>query len=52
MKKKKKDNSKVYRFIEYRISNKCKSFIILNDKLEIMEYENLHNHLEKKIQSI
>jgi len=35
----KKDNSKLYRCIEYRTSNKCKSFIILNDKMEILEYE-------------
>ena len=44
----KKDNSKVYRYTKYRISNKCKSFIILNDKMEILEYESLHNHLEKE----
>ncbi len=44
----KKDNSKVYRCTEYRTSNKCKSFIILNDKKEILKYEGLHNHLEKE----
>ncbi len=44
----KKDNSKVYRCTEYRTLNKCKSFIILNDKKEILKYENLHNHLEKE----
>ncbi|KAG4085071.1 hypothetical protein H8356DRAFT_1352323 [Neocallimastix lanati (nom. inval.)] len=40
------NNSKVYRCTKYRSSNKCKSFIILNDKMEILEYESLHNHLE------
>ena len=32
-----KDNSKVYKCIEYRTLNKCKSFIILNDKREIIK---------------
>ena len=45
---KKKDNLKVYRCTENRTSNKCKSFIILNDKMEILEYESQHNHLEKE----
>jgi len=31
--------------IELQIN--VKSFIILNDKMEILEYESLHNHLEK-----
>ncbi|KAG4095787.1 hypothetical protein H8356DRAFT_1398299 [Neocallimastix lanati (nom. inval.)] len=44
----KKDNLKVYRCTENRTSNKCKSFIILNDKMEILEYESQHNHLEKE----
>ncbi|KAG4106244.1 hypothetical protein H8356DRAFT_923377, partial [Neocallimastix lanati (nom. inval.)] len=35
----KKDNSKVYGYTEYRTSNKCKSYIILNDKVKILEYE-------------
>ncbi|KAL6593588.1 hypothetical protein U3516DRAFT_767041 [Neocallimastix sp. 'constans'] len=43
-----KDKSKIYRCTEYKILNKCKSLIILNDKKEILKYENLHNHLEKK----
>ena len=43
----KKDNSKVYRCTEYRTINKCKSFIILNDKKEILKHESLYNHLEK-----
>ncbi|KAG4100719.1 hypothetical protein H8356DRAFT_1385262 [Neocallimastix lanati (nom. inval.)] len=47
----KKDNSKVCRCTEYRTSNKCKSFIILNDKMEILEYEGLHNHLEKEYEA-
>jgi len=33
----KKNNSKVYRCTEYRTKNKCKSFIILNEKKEIIE---------------
>ncbi|KAG4086953.1 hypothetical protein H8356DRAFT_1011769 [Neocallimastix lanati (nom. inval.)] len=28
--------------------NKCKSFIILNDKKEILKYDSSHNHLEKE----
>ncbi|KAG4095347.1 hypothetical protein H8356DRAFT_1276630 [Neocallimastix lanati (nom. inval.)] len=28
--------------------NKCKSFIILNDKKEILKYDSSHNHPEKK----
>ena len=44
----KKDNSKVYGYTEYRTSNKCKSYIILNDKVKILEYESLHSHLEKE----
>ncbi|KAG4093571.1 hypothetical protein H8356DRAFT_948482, partial [Neocallimastix lanati (nom. inval.)] len=45
--KKKKDNFKVD-VLKYRTFNKCKSFIILNDKKEILKYESLHNHLEKE----
>ncbi len=42
------DNSKIYKCIEYKTLNKCKSFIILNDKKEIIEYESSHNHGVKK----
>ncbi|ORX64099.1 hypothetical protein BCR32DRAFT_287330 [Anaeromyces robustus] len=45
---KKKDNSKVYRCTKYKTVNKYKSFIILNDKNEILKYESFHNHLEKE----
>ncbi|KAL6604342.1 hypothetical protein U3516DRAFT_758849 [Neocallimastix sp. 'constans'] len=45
----KKDNSKVYRCTKYRISNKCKSFIILNDKMEILEYETSKSVVKHKI---
>jgi len=45
----KKNNSKVYRCTEYRTKNKCKPFIILNDKKKILKYEDLYNHLEKKV---
>jgi len=44
----KKNNSKVYIWTEYRTKNKCKSFIILNNKKEILKYKDLQNHLEKK----
>ncbi len=44
----KKDSSKLYRCTEYKTLNKCKSFIILYDKKEILKYESLHNHLEKE----
>ncbi|KAL6632987.1 hypothetical protein U3516DRAFT_791786 [Neocallimastix sp. 'constans'] len=30
------------------IKNKCKSFIILNDKKEILKYDSSHNHPEKE----
>ena len=42
---------KVYRCIEYRTSNKCNSFIILNDKMKILKYESQHNHLEKEYEA-
>jgi len=45
---KRKDNSKIYKCAEYRTMNRCKSFIILNDKYEILDYYSSHNHLEKK----
>ncbi|KAG4102671.1 hypothetical protein H8356DRAFT_1420950 [Neocallimastix lanati (nom. inval.)] len=44
-----KDKSKIYRCTEYKTLNKRKSLIILNDKKEVLKYESLHNHLEKKI---
>jgi len=44
----KKDNSLVYRCTEYKTLNKCKSFIVLNEKKEIIKYEGTHNHLEKE----
>ncbi|KAL6624150.1 hypothetical protein U3516DRAFT_743822 [Neocallimastix sp. 'constans'] len=44
-----KDKSKIYRCTEYKTLNKCKSLIILNDKMEVLKYESLHNHLEKEI---
>jgi len=43
-----KDNSKVYKCTEYKKINKCKSFVILNDKKEILKYDSSHNHTEKK----
>ncbi|KAG4107240.1 hypothetical protein H8356DRAFT_920818 [Neocallimastix lanati (nom. inval.)] len=44
----KKDNSKVYKCTEYKKINKCKSFIILNDKKEILKYNSSHNHPENE----
>ena len=44
---KKIDNSKIYRCSHYRTGYKCKSFIILNDKNKIINYQNNHNHLEE-----
>ncbi|KAG4088137.1 hypothetical protein H8356DRAFT_1296968 [Neocallimastix lanati (nom. inval.)] len=38
---KRKDNSKVYKCTEYKKINKCKSFIILNDKKEILKYNKM-----------
>jgi membrane protein involved in colicin uptake len=49
--KTKKDNSKVYRCTEYKTLNRCKSYIILNDKREVLKYENLHDHLEKEVEA-
>jgi len=43
-----KDNSKVYKCTEYKKINKCKSFIILNDKKEILKYDSSRNHPEKE----
>ncbi|KAL6602142.1 hypothetical protein U3516DRAFT_831216 [Neocallimastix sp. 'constans'] len=45
---KRKDNSKLYKCTEYKKINKCKSFIILNDKKEILKYNILHNHPENE----
>ncbi|KAG4094889.1 hypothetical protein H8356DRAFT_1293320 [Neocallimastix lanati (nom. inval.)] len=45
---KRKDNSKVYKCTEYKKINKCKSFIILNDKKEILKYNSSHNHPENE----
>ena len=45
------NNSKIYRCTEYKTLNKCKSFITLNHKKEILKYESLHNHLEKEFYS-
>ncbi|ORY40298.1 hypothetical protein LY90DRAFT_510426 [Neocallimastix californiae] len=42
------NNSKVYKCTEYKKVNKCKSFIILNDKKEILKYDSSHNHPEKE----
>ena len=43
-----KDNSKTYKCTEYKKINKCKYFIILNDKKEILKYDSSHNHPEKE----
>ncbi len=43
-----KDNSKVYKCIEYKKKNKCKSFIILSNEKKIIEYASSHNHPESK----
>ncbi|ORX71716.1 hypothetical protein BCR32DRAFT_250084 [Anaeromyces robustus] len=48
---KRKDNSKIYKCTEYKTMNRCKSFIILNDKYEILKYDSSHNHLEKKYEA-
>ncbi|KAL6632372.1 hypothetical protein U3516DRAFT_792251 [Neocallimastix sp. 'constans'] len=45
---KRKDNSEVYKCTEYKKINKCKSFIILNDKKEILKYNSSHNHPENE----
>ena len=45
---KRKDNSKVYKCVEYKTSTKCPSLIILNDKNEVLKYNSKHEHLEKE----
>ncbi|KAG4084281.1 hypothetical protein H8356DRAFT_1063691 [Neocallimastix lanati (nom. inval.)] len=40
------DIKKIIQKFMYR--NKCKSFIILNDKKEILKYDSSHNHPEKE----
>ncbi|KAL6621421.1 hypothetical protein U3516DRAFT_796083 [Neocallimastix sp. 'constans'] len=40
------DIKKIIQKFMYR--NKCKSFIILNDKKEILKYDSSHNHTEKE----
>ena len=45
---KRNDNSKKFKCTEYKTMNKCPSFIILNDKNEVLEYNDSHNHLEKR----
>ncbi|KAG4088993.1 hypothetical protein H8356DRAFT_1432363 [Neocallimastix lanati (nom. inval.)] len=37
-------NTKIYRCTEYKTLNKCKSFIILNDNKEVLNYDSSHNH--------
>ncbi|KAL6600050.1 hypothetical protein U3516DRAFT_670119 [Neocallimastix sp. 'constans'] len=44
----KKNKSKVYRCIEYKTLNKCKSYIIFNDEKEILKYDGVHNHFEQE----
>lgn len=39
-----KDKSKVYKCIEYKAQKKCSTFIKLNQKDEITDFSNLHNH--------
>jgi len=48
LKKKKKNNSKIYRDTEYKNLNKCESFITLKDKKEILKYESLYLIILKK----
>ena len=43
------DNKKKYRCTEYKTLYKCKSFIVLNDKKEVLEYKNYHNHPGKEL---
>jgi len=50
-KKKKKKKKIILKNIdgtEYKILNKCKSFIILNNTKIILKYRSLYNHFEKE----
>ena len=41
------DNTVKYRCTHYKTDYECKSFVIINDKKEIIKYYNKHNHLEE-----
>ena len=41
------DNTNKYRCTHYKTDYKCKSFVIINDKNEVIKYYNKHNHLEE-----
>ena len=47
---KRKDNSKKYKYTEYKTLNQCPSFIILNNENQILEYDDSH-HLENKFRA-
>ena len=47
-----KDKSKFYKWTEYKTIHKCKAFIKLNEKEEIINFLNVHNHLDNEIKAI
>jgi len=49
-KKKKKKKKKIILIViqNIKLLNKCKIFIILNDKKKVLKYENLYNYFEKE----
>ena len=47
-----KDKSKFYKCSEYKTIHKCKAFIKLDEKEEIINFSNVHNHLDNEIKAI
>ena len=39
-----KDNTRYYKFVEYKVIYKCPTFIKSNDKDEIVKFDNKYNH--------
>lgn len=48
---KNKDNSKLYKCVEYKTSYKCKAYFKIKNK-EIISYENNHNHKDRELYTI
>ena len=48
---KNKDNSKLYKCVEYKTDYKCKAFIKIKNN-EIISYENTHNHKDKELYTV
>jgi len=40
------NNITICRYIHYKTDKKCDSFIVLNDKEDVIKYKDSHNHFE------